>query len=157
MSGDQEAASTPGSMGDQRLGTGIAPGIDGARAVLDRWISALEDLNPGAAAMLYANEGLAFWGTFGDHCRRTRAQTVDYFERFLDLASLKCILEETHWRFVGDDLVLATGSYLFELVKTDDPALTRTRARFTFVFHRTSGDSWQIIEHHSSQFPENGF
>lgn len=153
---ENEIRSMTGSEAASRSSAAVLSASEGARGALQAWISAVQALDPQAAATLYAKEGMAFWGTFGDHCRTKAPQVREYFDQFLAVSSLECRLGETHWREIGPHLAIATGWYVFKIARQGEEAATETRARFTFAFHR-QGESWQIIEHHSSFFPENGF
>ena len=145
-------------MNSQKLNS-ASPAVEAAEPILKQWIAAVQALDPAAASDLYAESGgdMAFWGTFGSHCRTTRDQAHDYFVRFLDLASLTCAIREIHWRAFGDGAALATGWYEFTLAGKGGAERRQAQARFTFGFARQGDGGWKIVEHHSSLFPEGGY
>lgn len=130
--------------------------LKGSRDLLFRWVTAVERRDPDQAVSLYAETDVAFWGTFGDHCRTSRVEAHDYFRRFLAADSIQCSVREIHWRALGDEVVLATGWYEFRIAR-DGGSAQAAPARFTFAFRRMPDGSWVITEHHSSLFPENGY
>nr|NIP97040.1 DUF4440 domain-containing protein [Akkermansiaceae bacterium] len=134
----------------------LSAALGDSRELLFRWVTAVERLDADEAASFYAETGMAFWGTFGDHCRTSRTGAHDYFRRFLAADSIQCSVRETHWRALGEKAVLATGWYEFRIARDGAPAQAAP-ARFTFAFRRMPDRSWLIIEHHSSLFPENGY
>jgi uncharacterized protein (TIGR02246 family) len=133
------------------------PALKEAKQLLHRWLAAAAERNPEKAAALYADSGLAFWGTFGSYCRTNRAQAREYFDHFLDAESLACEIREIHWREAGPEAVLATGWYSFMIRRQGESGPSEAKARFTFGFRRLTGGEWNIVEHHSSLFPEGGY
>lgn len=128
-----------------------------ASAALDRWVDAVNRLDPQSASRLYAECDLAFWGTFGGYCRTRRPEAREYFDRFLDADSLVCEIREIHWRELGSEAAVATGSYAFLIRRRGDADASESKARFSFVFHRQPNGDWLIVDHHSSHFPDGAY
>ena len=128
-----------------------------APSALDRWIDAVNRRDAQAASELYAERDLAFWGTYGGYCRTRRPEAREYFDRFLDVDSMNCEIREIHWRELGAGAAVATGSYAFAILRHGDADTREATARFSIVFCQQPDGGWQIVDHHSSLFPDGAF
>jgi uncharacterized protein (TIGR02246 family) len=114
-------------------------------ALFDEWNAALQTRDAGRVAELYAADAILL-PTVSNSVRRNRAEIRDYFERFCARGP-QGVIDEANVRFFGD---IAINSGVYTFVLADGGTL---RARFTFAY-RQAGDSWEIVEHHSSRVPE---
>lgn len=117
-------------------------------AEFDRWNAALQLQDPQSVAALYAPDAILL-PTVSNEVRHNHAEIAEYFERFL-LKRPEGRLSESNVRIFGD-MAINSGTYVFTL--TIARKKVEVRARFTFVY-RKYADGWQIIEHHSSVYPE---
>ena len=122
-----------------------------AANTLNTWLAAISSRNIDKVVSLYADNAV-LWGTFAQSLNRDREGIRDYFVNLLNPASVNVSVDELHHRELADDVAIANGSYTFELAETKDAEVRSVAARFSFVFQHTGG-TWQIVDHHSSQFP----
>lgn len=117
-------------------------------AEFDRWNAALQTLDAQQVTACYAADAILL-PTVSNEVRHNHAEILDYFERFL-LKRPQGRITESNARLFGD-LAINSGTYVFTL--TIARKQVEVRARFTFVY-RKSAQGWEIIEHHSSVYPE---
>jgi len=114
-------------------------------SLFDAWNSALQTREPSNMVALYAEDTILL-PTISNQVRHNHAEIEDYFVRFLATGPQVSIVE-SNVRIWGD-IAINSGVFTFSF---DDGA--KVQARYTFVYRKT-GDSWKIVEHHSSQMPE---
>ena len=124
------------------------PREDGSAATA-KWAAALGEDNPDTVVPLYAEDAV-LWGTLSPTVRSDRAALRDYFVRaFAALPGLKVTFGEQLIRVYGNTAV-NTGYYTFSFVKDGEQKTLPARYSFTFV---KSGNTWLIVDHHSSAMP----
>ncbi len=114
-------------------------------SLFNDWNGALQTGNPAKVAALYEKDGILL-PTVSNKVRHNHAEIEDYFVHFLTKGP-KGEIDEANVR-IFDQLAINSGIYTFTF---SDGVVVQ--ARFTFVY-RWNGESWKIIEHHSSQMPE---
>ena len=114
-------------------------------SLFDKWNSALQTREPSNVVALYAEDAILL-PTVSNQVRHNHAEIEDYFVNFLAKGP-KGEINESNVRIWGE-IAINSGVYTFSF---DDGS--QVQARYTFVY-RNSGDSWKIVEHHSSQMPE---
>jgi uncharacterized protein (TIGR02246 family) len=118
-------------------------------AATARWEATLGEDDPDTIVPLYAEDAV-LWGTLSPTVRSDRAALRDYFVRaFAALPGLKVTFGEQLVRIYGDTAV-NTGYYTFSYVKDGERKTLPARYSFTFV---KSGNTWLIVDHHSSSMP----
>lgn len=117
-------------------------------SLFDVWNTALQTGDSRAVGALYADDATLI-PTLSNEIRQTPAAIESYFRKFMTLLPKASILHQTIRRFA--DIAINSGIYSFET--TVNGAVHVLDARFTFVY-RKDGDTWKIIEHHSSAMPE---
>jgi uncharacterized protein (TIGR02246 family) len=117
-------------------------------AQFDRWNAALGMLDAQKVTECYAPDAILL-PTVSNEVRHNHPEIHHYFERFL-LKRPIGRLTESNVRVFGD-IAINSGTYIFTL--TIARKHVEVRARFTFVYRKV-GTDWQIIEHHSSVYPE---
>lgn len=115
---------------------------------LDEWIEAVTTTDPGTVAELYAEDAV-LWGTLSPYIRTTPESIQDYFNTFMALDKLQAIYHHPQVRIYGDTAI-NSGYYTF--FYEEDGEMVSLPARYTFVYER-EGDSWLIVDHHSSMDP----
>lgn len=125
---------------------------------IEKWIENVNHRDIDGVLSLYSNTDTAFWGTFANHIRTNRDEVRTYFDRFLDVDSIACRIDENIERQITTEVVSFTGIYTFTIVKNSGDSATQSTARFTFTLrYNAEHERWMIVEHHSSLMPENGF
>ncbi|MCG7985317.1 MAG: SgcJ/EcaC family oxidoreductase [Candidatus Thiodiazotropha lotti] len=114
-------------------------------ALFDEWNNALQTGDPKKVSALYDSNGILL-PTVSNQVRHNHEEVEDYFVHFLAKGPVGKI-DEANVRIFGE-LAINSGIYTFTF---KDGSVVP--ARFTFVYRR-NGESWKIIEHHSSQMPE---
>lgn len=114
-------------------------------ALFDEWNNALQTGDPKIVAVLYESDGILL-PTVSNKVRHNHEEIEDYFVRFLAKGPVGKI-DESNVRTFGQ-LAINSGIYTFTF--KDGATVT---ARFTFVY-LWNGERWKIVEHHSSQMPE---
>ena len=114
--------------------------------LFEEWNNALKTGDPENVANLYA-PGAILLPTMSNKVRHNHDEIKDYFVHFVANKPVGEILE-SNIRDYGQ-LVINSGIYKFTF---QDGLLVR--ARFTYAYTQVN-DRWMIIEHHSSQMPEN--
>ena len=118
-------------------------------ATTAKWAATLGEDNPDTILPLYAPDAV-LWGTLSPTVRSDRAALRDYFVRaFAALPGLKVTFGEQLVRVYGNTAV-NTGYYTFSFVKDGEQKTLPARYSFTFV---KSGNTWLIVDHHSSAMP----
>ncbi|MEM7093634.1 MAG: SgcJ/EcaC family oxidoreductase [Actinomycetota bacterium] len=110
------------------------------------WDEALGTGDPDQVTALYATDAVLL-PTLSNRVRTDHEGIRDYFVGFCAKGPRGAI-DETHTRVLADRVVSNSGIYTFTFA--DGSAVS---ARFSYVY-RNDGDSWKIIEHHSSAMPE---
>lgn len=114
-------------------------------ALFARWNQALQTGDPKQVAALYAENGILL-PTVSNQVRHNHEEIEDYFVHFLAKKPVGKI-DEANVRIFAD-VAMNAGVYTF----TFEGGAT-VQARFSFVY-RWDGQQWLIVEHHSSQMPE---
>lgn len=113
------------------------------------WAQALGDDDPDKVLPLYSEDAV-LWGTLSPTVRAERPALRDYFvAAFKILPGLKVSFGDQLIRVYGATAV-NTGYYTFSYVKDGEPKSLPARYSFTYV---KSGDTWLIVDHHSSAVP----
>lgn len=89
------------------------------------------------------------WGTFADDLSKDKRSVENYFEHLLKHKNLRVEFGRYETRQYGD-IFIQSGEYTFSFNKRN--AVVNVPARFSFVCKKEK-NSWKIVEHHSSQFP----
>lgn len=113
--------------------------------LFEEWNQALQTGNPKDVAELYEYNAILL-PTVSNKVRHNHEEIEDYFVNFLAKSPVGKI-DESNIRTFGD-IAINSGVYTFTF--KDGQSVT---ARFTYVY-RWNGQSWKIVEHHSSQLPE---
>jgi uncharacterized protein (TIGR02246 family) len=114
-----------------------------------QWNAALATGDPQKVADLYAPDAVLL-PTVSNQVRRTRAEIVDYFTKFLK-DKPQGVIEDEIVDVLDADTAINTGVYEFTLAK--EGKTQRVRARYTYVYELREG-KWLIVNHHSSAMPE---
>ncbi len=109
------------------------------------WNGALQTGDASIVTALYDVEGILL-PTVSNQVRYTHDEISDYFESFLARRPQGQI-DHSNVRLLGN-LAINSGTYTFTFNDGSE-----INARYTFVY-RWSGERWMILEHHSSQMPE---
>lgn len=139
--------------------TVILQGPPSPKAAYKAWRQAIESLRVDDVLSLYERDDSVLWGTLAHKPLQGHGEISTYFGDFLNRTYIRVTTRDCRFRGVSNDIVIATGSYVFELgVQRNGAAshasATTVPARFTFVFRQQPGcNSWRILEHHSSLFP----
>jgi uncharacterized protein (TIGR02246 family) len=124
------------------------PKDDVATAALT-WARALGEDDPDKVLPLYSEDAV-LWGTLSPTVRADRAALRDYFvTAFKVLPGLKVAFGDQLIRVYGNTAV-NTGYYTFTY--TRDGEIKKLPARYSFTYVK-SGDTWLIVDHHSSAMP----
>jgi uncharacterized protein (TIGR02246 family) len=124
------------------------PKEDVAAAALT-WARALGEDDPDKVLPLYSDDAV-LWGTLSPTLRSDRAALRDYFvTAFKVLPGLKVAFGDQLIRVYGGTAV-NTGYYTFSYVKDGEAKSLPARYSFTYV---KIGNSWLIVDHHSSAMP----
>ncbi len=119
--------------------------VNDITALFDQWNNALQTGDSKQVAALYENNGILL-PTVSNQVRHNPAEIEDYFVNFLAKGPVGKI-DEANVRTFGE-LAINSGVYTFTFKDG-----VSVQARFTFVY-RWNGQSWKIVEHHSSAMPE---
>ncbi|HET6707783.1 SgcJ/EcaC family oxidoreductase [Amycolatopsis sp.] len=133
-----DAAAAPARPTEQQI-AGLFP----------QWNAALATGDPQRVADLYAPDAVLL-PTVSNEVRRSRAEIVDYFTKFLQ-SKPQGVIENEIVDVLDADTAVNTGVYEFTLTK--DGKSERVRARYTYVYELREG-KWLIVNHHSSAMPE---
>jgi len=118
-------------------------------AATKKWGDVLAENKPESILPLYAEDAV-LWGTLSSTVRADRAAMRDYFvSAFAALPDLKVSFRDQLIRVYGDTAV-NTGYYTFSYGKDGETKTLPARYSFTYV---KNGDSWMIVDHHSSAMP----
>jgi uncharacterized protein (TIGR02246 family) len=121
-------------------------------ALFDDWNDALQTMDPEKVADMYA-EGSVLLPTISNEIRVDREGKVDYFEHFLQKHPYGTVIESVV-RFVGGDkAAVHSGIYEFNLTNPDG-TFSIVPARFSYTYEKGEDGKWLIVDHHSSQMPE---
>src|SRR5262249_8381098 len=125
--------------------------MDGAAARLNAWVGAFASQSAKAMADNYAPDA-RLWGTI-EKVQDIGSQAIaKYFENTVaKLPTRKVVIGEHPVRVYGSTAV-ASGRYDFQFTLEDGTAGTFP-ARFSMVFVK-SGETWLIVDHHSSPLPK---
>ena len=114
-------------------------------ALFDQWNAALQTGEPKKVAELYEYNAILL-PTVSEKVRHNHDEIEDYFVTFLAKDPVGKI-DEANIRTFGD-IAINSGIYTFAV-----KGGAKVQARYTFVY-KWNGQAWKIIEHHSSQMPE---
>ena len=118
-------------------------------AALPNWARALGEDGPDKVLPLYSEDAV-LWGTLSSTVRADRAALRDYVvTAFKVLPSLKVTFGDQLIR-IYDATAVNTGYYTFSYVRDGETKTLPARYSFTYV---KRGDSWLIVDHHSSAMP----
>ena len=113
------------------------------------WARALGEDDPDKVLPLYSDDAV-LWGTLSPTLRSDRAALRDYFvTAFTVLPGLQVTFGDQLIRVYGGTAV-NTGYYTFSYVKDGEAKSLPARYSFTYV---KIGNSWLIVDHHSSAMP----
>lgn len=121
-------------------------------SLFEGWNQALQSGDSNRITDLYAFNAVLV-PTLSNRVRVGHAEIQDYFRGFLAKHPSGARVEQSNIRVYGDT-ALNSGIYVFAFSPADQESYS-VRARFSFVYH-WHGDSWLIVEHHSSLMPEEG-
>ena len=133
-------------------GAAAAPAVptkEQIAGLFPQWNAALATGDPQRVADLYAPDAVLL-PTVSNQVRRTRAEIVDYFTKFLKNKP-QGVIEDEIVDVLDADTAINTGVYEFALTK--DGKAEKVRARYTYVYELRDG-KWLIVNHHSSAMPE---
>lgn len=114
-------------------------------ALFETWNRAVQTGNPQSVTDLYEADAVLL-PTISNKVRHNHDEIEDYFIQFLENAP-KGEINESNIQALGE-IIIHSGIYTFSF--KDD---SEVQARFSFVY-QWNGEDWKIIEHHSSQMPE---
>src|SRR3982751_4230416 len=118
-------------------------------AATAKWAQTLGQNDPDKVLLLYASDGV-LWGTLSPTVRADRAAFRAFFVAAVKvLPGLKVTFGEQLIRVYGNTAV-NTGYYTFSYTKDGEPRTLPARYSLTFV---NEGESWMIVDHHSSAMP----
>ncbi|MCX6195806.1 MAG: SulP family inorganic anion transporter [Flavobacteriia bacterium] len=112
------------------------------------WGHSLE-VNSVLNVILHYDYDALLWGTFADDLSKDKKSVERYFEHLLKNKNLKVEFGDYETRQYGD-IFIQSGDYEFSFDKKN--ATVKIPARYSFVCKKDR-NSWKIVEHHSSQFP----
>lgn len=114
-------------------------------SLFDAWNQALQTGDPKKVAVLYSDKAILL-PTVSNLVRHNHKEIESYFTEFLKKEPNGKI-NEANIR-IYDQIAINSGVYTFTFKD-----YSSVQARFTFVYQRQK-KGWLIIEHHSSQMPE---
>ena len=118
-------------------------------AATAKWGETLGQQNPDTITALYAKDGV-LWGTLSPTVRSGPEAIRAYFvAAFGALPQIKVTFGDQLIRVYGNTAV-NTGYYTFAYTKDGEAKTLPARYSLTFV---KDGDSWMIVDHHSSSVP----
>jgi len=123
--------------------------LDIAKANFEKWNAALQTKSPAKVAELYSDD-CTFLPTLSPEFKHGKKEAELYFEHFLKKNPAGKIVDEKIQK-LGEESYLHSGLYNFEI--DQDGARVNVDARFTCVWRKLEGGSWNIIHHHSSVRP----
>ncbi|MER7763938.1 SgcJ/EcaC family oxidoreductase [Streptomyces sp. NPDC097619] len=122
-------------------------------ALFDQWNTALRSGDPDRVAARYARDAVLL-PTASPRIRTDRAQITDYFAHFLQkkphgekIRSVITVLDE--------DSAIDAGVYRFHLTDPGTGITKPVEARYSYSYEKR-GNSWLIVNHHSSVLPAEG-
>lgn len=89
------------------------------------------------------------WGTFAKQLHNGHTSIKKYFNHLMELADLRVVFDSAEVRQYGD-IFIQSGAYTFSYRQKGNEV--RVPARYSFVCKKDR-NSWMILEHHSSEFP----
>ena len=114
-----------------------------------KWGETLGRNDPDQIIALYAPDAV-LWGTLSPTVRADRAALRDYFvTAFKVLPNLKVAFGEQLIRVYGT-IAINTGYYTFSFGRDSETKTLAARYSFTLV---NDGQTWMIVDHHSSAMP----
>jgi MFS superfamily sulfate permease-like transporter len=97
----------------------------------------------------YYDYDALLWGTFADDLSKNKKSVERYFEHLFKNKNLSVEFGDYETRQYGD-IFIQSGDYVFSFDKRNEHI--KVPARYSFVCKKDR-NSWKIVEHHSSQFP----
>ena len=120
--------------------------INEVNKALNDWTTAIKSNDPEKVTQLYAKDAVLL-PTVSPRILTTYIQRISYFYNlFKKLPEAECIIQGKPNTWVFNDIAVTSGFYDF--VSKSNPV----KARFSFVYKK-NGQSWEIVEHHSSVLP----
>lgn len=113
------------------------------------WCASISKDNADSIVKHYSKEAILLPTLSSQILLQKENQIKPYFVKLTGHTGIKCIPQKliTH---THADIAVISGLYTFEY--TEKGKITAIPARFTFVYKK-NGDTWPIIEHHSSVVP----
>ena len=125
---------------------GYAAPEDEVRAAARLWIEGISRGDADYMVSLYDKDAILH-GTISPVLRQGPALIREYFAATAANPPSMSFVEPMHIRVFGDTAV-NTGNYVTR-IGTNEPLTLR----YSFVYHK-DGDTWLIVDHHSSRMPE---
>ena len=123
---------------------------DDVAAATQKWAQALGEDEPDKVLPLYSDDAV-LWGTLSPTVRADRGALRDYFvAAFKVLPGLKVAFGDQLIRVYDCCTAVNTGYYTFSYAKDGETKSLPARYSFTYV---KRGESWLIVDHHSSAIP----
>ena len=116
------------------------------RRNFETWADSLKTKDPKKVAELYSKDS-TFLPTVSGEFKRGQDGAEEYFKHFLEKNPTGEIIQEEA-KFLGDDCVLHSGLYNFEVGPEDNRQTVE--ARFTYTWKKNKQGKWEIVHHHSS-------
>lgn len=117
---------------------------------INDWGSSVNSHNVLNIVGLYDYDAL-LWGTFAKELKPGHSEIKKYFVHLMELGDVKVNFDSREVRQYGD-MFIQSGAYTFSYHKRNGE-LAHVPARYSFVCKKRL-NSWFILEHHSSQFPD---
>ncbi|MFI9724305.1 SgcJ/EcaC family oxidoreductase [Streptomyces sp. NPDC052396] len=118
--------------------------------LFNRWNATLAKGDARRVADLYAPNAVLL-PTVSSRIRTNRAAIVDYFQHFLE-SKPSGRIQKRYITILDPCHAVDTGLYQFTLTDKNSGTVSRTNARYTYVYERRGG-RWLILNHHSSAVP----
>ena len=118
--------------------------------VMNEWAEAFRKESPDAILSLYHEEAV-LWGTVSPMRRDDPEAIRDYFVNAFKVWPGHQVTFQDHYvRLFGDRVAVNTGYYTFSWTQDGNTKMLPARFSFTLV---KLGDTWRIVDHHSSAVP----
>ncbi|MGL5835964.1 MAG: SgcJ/EcaC family oxidoreductase [Waterburya sp.] len=115
------------------------------------WGTALASGDANQVTALYDGEAVLL-ATFNDELD-TSDEIKNYFIGLTQKPDLQVVFNNQNVRVLDDNTATNSGLYTFSY--TENGKTVEVPARYTFLYEK-KGESWMIVEHHSSIRPEQG-
>lgn len=116
-----------------------------------QWMKTLCQRNIGAITALYAPDAVLV-ATFAPAPLQGKTQIRNYFQEFIGGKPGLCgTVVSSLVQRPAANVYVVSGLYNFTWLEQGEPA--SQKARYTYVWRKSMGNTWQIITHHSSVVP----